>query len=317
MHDQADTLRQLVLGATDGVSPRDRSAPRQVVVAGGKGGVGATTIAVNLAVTLVRHDLRVVLVDANFHQPDAAVLCGLERRETIADVLSGRRTVAEVLQSGPAGIRVLAGDWASETAVDCPPQAQQRLVSALQRLGCQADLIVVDVGNGHTPAAQRFWQTADLVLLVTTPDSLAILDAYAAIKISPSDAVPAEIVTVVNRLPPDLADDDVQGRIERTCRRFLGRSVHRGPLVRFDPAAVAAAQSGQPLVTTAPGGPAAQGIEDLAGQIMRRLRRRGPARDMPPRVPPSEASACVATATENRVVSGQWSGFRTCVESKG
>jgi flagellar biosynthesis protein FlhG len=316
MHDQADTLRQLVHGATGGVSPRDQLAPRQVVVAGGKGGVGATTIAVNLAVALVRHDLRVVLVDANFHQPDAAVLCGLEQRETIADVLSGRRTVAEVLQSGPAGIRVLAGDWAAETAVDCPPQAQQRLVSALQRLGCQADLIVVDVGNGHTPAAQRFWQTADLVLLVTTPDSLSILDAYAAIKISPSDAAPAEIVTVVNRLPADLPDGDVQGRIERTCQRFLGRSVHRGPLVRSDPAAVAAAQSGQPLVTTAPSGPAAKGIENLAAQVMRRLRCGGPTCDVSPRAPLSEASACVDTAMENRVASGQWSGLRTCVESK-
>lgn len=291
MHDQADALRQLVVGAEREPSPRTRLAPWLVAVAGGKGGVGTTTIAVNLAVALVRHELRVVLVDANFQQPDAAVLCGLDQRETIADVLGGRRTVAEVLQSGPAGIRVLPGDWAPETTVDCPPQAHQRLVTALERLGCQADLVVVDMGSGCTHAANRLWQTADLVLLVTMPDRVSVLDAYAAIKSSASDAATAEIMTVVNQLAPEQNGHDIQMRIEQTCRRFLGRTVHRGPTVRFDPAVMAAAQSGRPLVTTAPDGPAGRGIAQLATQVVQRLHRDALSRDGPPHAPPRRHAA--------------------------
>ena len=185
---------------------------------------------------------------------------------------------------------MLPGDWAAETTVDCPPQAQARFVAALQRLGYQTDLIVIDVGNGRTPAAQRFWQAADLVVLVTTPDRMSILDAYAAIKVSAGDTVSGEIITVVNQLPPGHDGHDIQTRIEQACRRFLGRTVLRGPLVRSDPAAAAAAQSGQPLVATTPAGVATRGIEELAAQVVRRLHRGAASADVP--LPAEVAAHC-------------------------
>src|SRR5688572_15960951 len=113
MSDQAFHLRALVRAAAQADAGPALPAPRKVVVCGGKGGAGATTIAVNLSVALGRLGSRVVLVDADMNHADVAAYCQLEPRDTIADVLSSRRTVHEVLTRGPAGIQIVAGVWSS------------------------------------------------------------------------------------------------------------------------------------------------------------------------------------------------------------
>ena len=94
-------------------------------IAGAQEGVGATTIAVNLAVALARQGQRVVLVDADFTRPEIASLCGLKPRYTTGDVLSGRREIHEVLLAGPASVQVLPGTQAMPLGQ--PPVVPQRV----------------------------------------------------------------------------------------------------------------------------------------------------------------------------------------------
>src|SRR3984893_10444594 len=154
MHDQANELRLLARQWATELEPAS-DAPRTIVVSAGKGGVGTTTIAVNLATALARQGCRTVLVDADFSGPDAALLCGIESRDTIADVLSGRRSVHEVLQPGPGGIQVLPGVWPTGAIPNCSPTAQERLLHELDHLGRHAEIIVLDVGSGLNHVVRR------------------------------------------------------------------------------------------------------------------------------------------------------------------
>ncbi|MDZ7616827.1 MAG: P-loop NTPase, partial [Patescibacteria group bacterium] len=105
MPDQANPLRQLMLAsAQPGPSPGLR--PRLVVVAGGRSGVGTTTMALNLAVAMAQRGTRAALIDADSSSGDVAMLCRLDDAHSLADVLAGRATVAEALQPGPGGILV-------------------------------------------------------------------------------------------------------------------------------------------------------------------------------------------------------------------
>ena len=117
MVDQATELRKLVSQADRDPADEAGRVPRLLVLSGGKGGVGVTTLAVNLSVALSRRGNRVVLVDADLYRADVATLCGLEERGNVADVLSARRDIHEVLQRGPAGIQVVPGLWAPLIAV--------------------------------------------------------------------------------------------------------------------------------------------------------------------------------------------------------
>jgi flagellar biosynthesis protein FlhG len=280
MRDQASELRDLVLrSAHKGASP---AAPRPwlVVMAGGKGGVGATTLAVNLSIALSRQGLRVVLVDADLYRADVAALCGLPERCSVNDVLSARRNIHEVLERGPAGIQVAPGLWAPGSVAGVTETAQRRLLSQLHALGRHADVVLLDVGGGSGEAARRFWKAADDVLLATTPDAVAVMDSYATVKALRDETDRASIHLIVNQADSDEIAADVHQRVDRSCRRFLGVSVAWLGRVPPDPQAVAAAQTASPLLIAAPESPAARAIERLGVALGARapsMSRRRPA----------------------------------------
>lgn len=250
---------------------RHLPAAKLVVIAGGKGGVGTTTIALNLAVVLAQRGQRTALVDADPDGGNVATLCRLQERHTIADVLSARRTVRESLQEGPAGVRLLPGAWGLADLAECPPTAQQRLLAELQGLGAEADIIVVDVGDGSSRLVRRFWQAADAVLLVTTPELASIMDSYASIKVLAGDDDSMPVYCLVNMASGAAVAEDVQARLARACLRLLGIHLRALGHLADDPQVAMAGKAGEPFVLAAPGCPSARRIRRLAETLRARL----------------------------------------------
>lgn len=267
MSDQADVLRHLVAEALRGHAGPAVQAPPLVALAGAKGGVGATTLAVNLAVSLAGQGRRVVLADVDFQRADVAPLCGLSERHTTADVLAGRREIHEVLQRGPAGIQVAAGAWASLLPNEINATAQARLVGQLARLGEHTNLVLLDVGCSTHAAARYYWHIADHVLLVTTPDPVSVMDGYAAIKLARGDGNDCTVEVVVNQTTDPAAAADVHARIDHSCQRFLGSGVELAGDVPFDTHVGIAARNRLPLCLRWADSPAGRAIETLAVEI--------------------------------------------------
>jgi flagellar biosynthesis protein FlhG len=240
MHDQADELRQLVRESPNSGTASGPTAPL-LVVSGGKGGVGTTTIAANLTVALARQGRRAVFVDADLDHGGNANLCQHPQLGSVVDVLQGKRTVHEVLERGPAGIQVLSGTWASGEWTDCSATAQQRFVRELKALATHAEIVVVDVGSSRNHFVRRFWHAADAVLVVTTTDSVSIMDCYAAIKVLLAGDASLPIGMLVNLAADAQLAGDVQSRIAAACRRFLGlRATPAGHVPRCEAAGSAA-----------------------------------------------------------------------------
>jgi len=221
MNDQAADLRNLMLRAHRAERCAVGPSAHLILVCGGQAGVGVTTTAVNLAVALAEHGSRTVLVDANFLGADVATYCGVQQQNAITDVLSGRRDLHEVLQAGPTGLQIIPGVWSPTSVSEASSRAQQRLVNHIKGLGRHAELVVVDVGHGVNSLSKRFWQVADDVALVTTPESRAVMDAYATLKECAGDnPALANIGLIVNRAEEDEASH-VHQRMQRSCQRFL------------------------------------------------------------------------------------------------
>ncbi|MBI1902248.1 MAG: P-loop NTPase, partial [Planctomycetia bacterium] len=222
IHDQAKELRQLVqLDQRHRPAP-SASAPGIVAVIGGKGGVGASTLAVQLAAAVQAGGWQSLLVDADPTAAGATALCRLEPRHTLLDVLAGRRKWRETVLPGPGGIQVLPGPCADDRSQDCTEPSQARLIAELRSPDHRADVVLIDAGCGSTAGARRFWHAADLVVVATSPDIVALMDAYAAIKIATEGRASTPIVIVVNRAKNEDEAADVQGRLSRACQRFLG-----------------------------------------------------------------------------------------------
>ncbi len=266
--DQAHDLRRLVRLASD-AAPPETGRPRLVAVAGGKGGVGTTTIAMNLAVALALCRRPAVLVDADPDGPDVAALCRLRERATIADVVAAGQTVADSLVDGPAGVRVLPGAPDYERLAGAWPAAHQRLVGQLRRLAPPTEIVVLDAGDRSGRFAEDLRRTADAVLLVSTPDTAAVIDAYAALKALLVACGGPPVGLVVNMARTTEAAEATHARLVRACRRFLGCSLAMAGRVPLDPAVPAAAKAGVPLAMAAPRSRAAIEIRRIAADVLK------------------------------------------------
>lgn len=250
----------------DAEEPRHRAArPRLLVVAGGKGGVGTTTVSVNLAVAAATKGKRCVLVDGHLGRSGVAALCGTRERCTIADVLSGRRTVGETLQPGPAGVGVLPGAWAAAQVTDCASAAQERLLVDLRRLH-DFDLVVIDAGNGINPVMRRFCAAADETLVITSPDASAIMGCYTVLKTLRS-AMPSVSPSFAINLASAGQADDTEARLMNACRRFLAWQPQCLGHLPIAEVVAAAGWARSPWVLTAPRSPQARQINAWATRL--------------------------------------------------
>lgn len=233
MHDQANHLRQLVSAGrrTEAIG---NTAPRLIALAGGKGGVGVTTLAIQLAQALARDGRRTLLIDADAQRPDVATYCGLPDGYSVADVLSGRRTLHEAIRLGPAGIQILPGASPLGRATQWTTASQERFIADLRSLGMHADVALLDVGSACDAVSHRFWQAADEVLLVTTPDPVAVLDAYAAVKSFWTGGGMTPVASLVNQATDDAEATSVHERLRQACRRFLGAELAEAGTVPAD-----------------------------------------------------------------------------------
>ncbi len=262
MRDQATELRKLVLRSMRREAASAGDAPRLLLMAGGKGGVGTTTLAVNLSVAMALNGARVVLVDADLFRSDVATLCGLSDQANVGDVLTARRDIHEVIQLGPAGVQVIPGLWARGDLTEVSETRLERMIKQLRSLRQHADVVIIDAGNGAGKIAQRFWHAADEIVLTTTPDTMAVMDTYAAIKVL-GTAVSSTIRILVNQADDTTADNVFQ-RLSQSCQRFLSRKVHSLGFVAADSTVKDAARAACPLMFHAPDAQAAKCIQKIA-----------------------------------------------------
>ncbi len=267
MADQANELRQLARSRDPSAPPKSAApgpAPRLIVLWSGKGGVGVTTLAVNLAATLVRDGHRTVLVDGDWEGADATQLCRLDEPAGIAEALNGRRTVYELLVRGPGGLQVLPGSWLPRGAIDDSRAAHDRLLGQLRRLGAHAEFVVIDAGIGSSRSARHYVHGADVAFAVAAPDSISIMDAYAAYKtLAQGNAMPPT-ASIVNRVGDVAAAADAQQRFERACRRFLGVGVPPAAIVPDEAAVLRAHAARRLFALDAPDCRAARLVAGLA-----------------------------------------------------
>jgi flagellar biosynthesis protein FlhG len=267
MPDQATDLRALVRNVATAhdhgyMAPAVAARPRRIVVFGGKGGVGTTTIAVNLAVALAQQAQRSLLCDAA--GGDVALQCRLEPRHTLADALAGTRTLAQVLQPGPAGVQIVPGAQELVRWHETAEHAWNRLLAQLPSLAPRPEVVIIDAGSRPDPLARELWQAADRVLLVTSVETAAIMDAYASIKLLTDPARATSIALVVNRAPRASLADEAQQRLAHACRRFLGLPLRSVGAMPEDGAVPRCAARGESFVLAMPACPASLHVRQMA-----------------------------------------------------
>src|SRR5688572_29466307 len=236
MTDQATRLRSLAQETRE-----QRRQASVIAVTSGKGGVGKSNVAVNLAITLSAAGKKVVLLDADLGLANADVLCNLDLPSNLSHVISRKKVLRDVMVKAPGGFSLIGGGSGLARLADLGPGDRQRLVNALAELEEQTDIILIDTGAGISPNVLSFTRAADHVLVVTTPEPTAIADAYAVVKVlhrdsnNPAtqaaqrtmfDGAERRISLLVNQVRSAAEARVVHERIAKVARQFLGVSVY-------------------------------------------------------------------------------------------
>ncbi len=218
--DQAERLRKMVY---------EQSAPRRtarvITVTSGKGGVGKSSVSVNLAIALSRLGKRVVILDADFGLANVEVMLGIRPKYNLADLMFRGKSLSEIITQGPDNIGFISGGSGIQELTNLTRDQIVYLIQKLVELDERADIIIIDTGAGINDSVLEFVAASSEVLLVVTPEPTSITDAYALLKtlnrrsdIATSDTV---IRMVANRVDNHTDGKELYDKLSLVVNRFL------------------------------------------------------------------------------------------------
>jgi flagellar biosynthesis protein FlhG len=201
-----------------------------LAIVSGKGGVGKTCLAVNLAIGLAAAGRRVLLLDADIGLANVDLLLGQRPRGHLGHVLTGQMALADVVQEGPAGIAWIPGASQMPALARIGQKRRDAVLGGLSDLEAQHDLVVLDAPAGIGPGVLALARQADELVLVTTPEPTSLVDAYALLKAAAASGAPGapglgQIRLVVNMVAHRRDVERVHARLREAAGRFLGLPV--------------------------------------------------------------------------------------------
>ncbi len=215
--DQADSLRERVERAGAARAPL-----RVLAVTSGKGGVGKTHLACNVALLAARAGRRVLLIDADLGLANADLVLGIAPHHHLGHVLDGSVALEEALAEAPGGVRVLAASSGVQGLTALDDAQKVRFLAAMETIEERFDLVIADCPAGIGDNVLFFAGAAHEVLLVVSPEPTSIADAYATVKVLWRQAGVERFALVVNPAATDAHGRELFARLAGVTDRFLG-----------------------------------------------------------------------------------------------
>ncbi|HYR96231.1 MAG TPA: MinD/ParA family protein [Candidatus Binatus sp.] len=240
---------------------------RVIAVASGKGGVGKTNVAANLAVALGRQGRRVCVLDADLGLANLDVVLGLAPRLNLLHVLRGERRLSEIIVDGPAGVQVIPAASGFEELTALGAAERIRLLDEVDALDLGLDVLVIDTAAGISGNVLYFTAAAAEALIVITPEPTALTDAYALMKVLATRYGRREFLVAVNMASGAADAEAAFARLARVAERFLAVRVEYQGYVPWDDAVPRAVRHQVPVVLAAPSAPASLAFAQLAQRV--------------------------------------------------
>ena len=192
MTDQAQNLRTMM--------KLSNTQTKIVTIASGKGGVGKSSLALNLGIALSQRGRRPLIIDTDFGFNNIDVMLGVHTQYDLIDVIEGRKNVRDIIETGLAGVHFISGGSGVYEMFRMAPDQLMDIVSSLIELEDVADTIIFDTSAGLSDNAMRLISASHETILVTTPEPTAVVDAYALLKLVHEQGDRPQISLVVNQV---------------------------------------------------------------------------------------------------------------------
>lgn len=251
-------------------TPPDPPAPSRpvkvIAVTGGKGGVGKTTVSANLAVALADRGREVMVLDADLGLANIDVLLGLQPRYNLSHVLTGERSLEEVIVTGPKGIRIVPASSGVRQMANLGPMEHAGLIRAFGEISQKLDVLLVDTAAGIHDSVLTFARAAHHALVVVCDEPASLTDAYALIKVLSRDQGVGRFQVLASQTRTPGEGRELYQKLLRVCDRFLDVTLEFAGHVPHDEYVRRAIQRQAAVVDAFPGCLASQAFKNLAAR---------------------------------------------------
>ena len=250
---------------TAGLRRAANPGPVQVIaVTGGKGGVGKTSVSVNLATALASTGKRVMLLDGDLGLANVDVFLGLSPRHTMAHVLSGERSLDEIILESAQGVQVVPGASGVADLANLSAAGHLNLVQAFSTLSARVDAMIVDTSAGISHSVMQFSQAAQHVLLVVCDEPASMTDAYALVKVLSRTHNVNRFRVLANMVRAPGEGEILFYKLQRVTSKFLDATLEYVGEIPEDPYLRRAIREQRPVIAAFPSSPATRAFKKLA-----------------------------------------------------
>ena len=176
--DQAEQLRNIIKANNQ----PQRPLARVITVTSGKGGVGKSNTAINLAIQFRKMGQRVIILDADFGLANIEIMFGTVPKYNLCDLIYQGKNIRDIITWGPMDVGFISGGSGIVGMANLSQDYLNYIIQNLVELDSMADVIIVDTGAGISNAVLEFLVASNEILLVTTPEPTSITDSYSLLK---------------------------------------------------------------------------------------------------------------------------------------
>jgi flagellar biosynthesis protein FlhG len=248
--DQATILREIVSSRRSVLAPaRINKGMKSIAILSGKGGVGKSSLAVNLGLAMADMGQRVTILDADLGLANVDILFGVMPKFNIGHVLRGDKELAEIVYKVGDMISIIPGGAGLRELSDLDDQRQAWIINRLSSLENETDILILDTCAGLHKNVLSFAMASDLTLLLTTPEPTAIRDSYGVLKSLFQMSGPAVNARIVVNMAANEREAVIAGeRIISTAEQFLNVKIPYFGCVVWDVAMRDAVKKRRPLL---------------------------------------------------------------------
>ena len=242
---------------------------RVITVTSGKGGVGKTNISVNLALQLAGSGYRTCLFDADLGLANINILLGIYPAFTLEDVITGQKTLGEILVRNHRGIDIIPGSSGIEKLANLETAQIERLIAAFAELE-DYDFFIFDTSAGISKNVVSFCLASTEVILIITNEPTSLTDGYALIKILTHNGFKQPVMVVVNQSKNPRITKIAYTKFKETVQRFLAVDILPLGAIAQDSCVVEAVKAQKPFTLLYPNSPAAKGLLTITQNLINR-----------------------------------------------
>lgn len=254
--DQAEGLRQL-----------NDTQPKVIAVTAGKGGVGKTSVSINLALALAKKNKRVMLFDGDLGLANIDVMLGLNAKYNLSHVIDNECDFKDIILDGPLGVKIIPSSSGIEKMTNLGSKAYSGIISAFNSLTDPLDYLIVDTAAGISEDVCSFVYSAQEVIVVVCDEPTSITDAYALMKVLSKRYHIKKFNILANMVREPSQGRSLFSKLYRVSEQFLDVTLNYLGAISYDDFVYQSVRKQQAVLMAYPNSVISRDIKKIAEKI--------------------------------------------------